>query len=334
MQIAIPLYDRFTALDAVGPYEVLSRIPGADLKFVATEAGPYKTDNGMLTILAEASLDDMPRPDILCVPGGWGTREAMSDERLVGWIRDVHETTQWTTSVCTGSLLLGAAGILDGLDATSHWLELETLRDLGANPTERRVVEQGKVITSAGVSSGIDMALTLLAKISGDEFAQTIQLLIEYDPQPPFDSGSHQQGAAADRAADPGPRGRAPARLEKGPALAAVGRDLVDDLVARHQVQGVEPLAQLPCLGVTEVDAVADRQAARRHRPSTGVCTSPAPSKRSRCRPAGRWGEGTRLGSPTPDARYPPPSTVAIDGAGLRTTGIANIAAGRRLNEL
>jgi putative intracellular protease/amidase len=190
MQIAIPLFDRFTALDAVGPYEVLSRIPGADLKFVATEAGPYKTDNGMLTMLAEASLDDVPQPDILCVPGGWGAREALSDERLVGWIRKAHETTQWTTSVCTGSLLLGAAGILDGLDATTHWLELETLAEMGAHPTERRVVEQGKVITSAGVSSGIDMALFLLGKISGDEFAQTIQLLIEYDPQPPFDAGS------------------------------------------------------------------------------------------------------------------------------------------------
>jgi putative intracellular protease/amidase len=196
MQIAIPLYDRFTALDAVGPYEVLSRIPGADLKFVATEAGPYKTDNGMLTMLAEASLDDVPAPDILCVPGGWGTREAISDERLVGWIRKAHETTQWTTSVCTGSLLLGAAGILDGLDATSHWLELETLAEMGAHPTEQRVVEQGKVITSAGVSSGIDMALFLLGKISGDEFAQTIQLLIEYDPQPPFVAGSTSKAPA------------------------------------------------------------------------------------------------------------------------------------------
>jgi putative intracellular protease/amidase len=196
MQFAILVFDKLTALDAVGPYEVLSRIPGADLKFLGTQAGPYTTDNGMLTILADGSLDDMPRPDILCVPGGWGTREAMGDERLVGWIRDVHETTQWTTSVCTGSLLLGAAGILDGLDATSHWLELETLRDMGASPTERRVVEQGKVITSAGVSSGIDMALTLLAKISGDEFAQTIQLLIEYDPQPPFDAGSTSKAPA------------------------------------------------------------------------------------------------------------------------------------------
>ena len=190
MQIAIPLYDRYTALDAIGPYEVLSRIPGADLKFVGTEAGPYKTDNGMLTMVAEASLDELPAPDILCVPGGWGTREAMSDERLVDWIRRAHETSQWTTSVCTGSLLLGAAGVLEGLEATSHWLELETLAELGASPIERRVVRQGKVITSAGVSSGIDMALYLLGEISGEEFAQTIQLLIEYDPQPPFDAGS------------------------------------------------------------------------------------------------------------------------------------------------
>lgn len=190
MQIAIPLYDRFTALDAVGPYEVLSRLPDSRVTFVATEAGPYKTDNGMLTVLAEASLDDLPRPEILCVPGGWGTREAMDDERLVSWIRAAHEASEWTTSVCTGSLLLGAAGVLEGLDATTHWLELETLAEMGACPTEQRVVEQGKVITSAGVSSGIDMALVLAAKIAGDEFAQAIQLLIEYDPQPPFDAGS------------------------------------------------------------------------------------------------------------------------------------------------
>jgi putative intracellular protease/amidase len=193
MQIAIPLYDRFTALDAIGPYEVLSRIPEGRVVFVGTEAGPYKTDNGMLTILAEASLDDLPRPEILCVPGGWGTREAMSDEPLVDWIRTAHETTQWTTSVCTGSLLLGAAGVLDGLEATCHWLELDTLESLGASPTGRRVVQEGKVVTAAGVSSGIDMALFLLAQISGEEFAKTIQLLIEYDPQPPFDAGSPEK---------------------------------------------------------------------------------------------------------------------------------------------
>jgi len=190
MEIAIPLYDRFTALDAVGPYEVLSRLPGYQVAFVAAEPGPYKTDNGMLTVIAERSLDDLPSPEILVVPGGWGTRTAMEDERLVGWIRAVHESSDWTTSVCTGSLLLGAAGVLDGLEATSHWLELETLERFGAKPTGRRVVEQGKVITSAGVSSGIDMALTLAAKVAGEEFAQGIQLLIEYDPEPPFDAGS------------------------------------------------------------------------------------------------------------------------------------------------
>jgi putative intracellular protease/amidase len=190
MEIAIPLYDRFTALDAIGPYEVLSRLPGYEVVFVAAEPGPCKTDNGMLTVVADRSLDDVPSPEILVVPGGFGTREAMEDERLVGWIRAAHERSEWTTSVCTGSLLLGAAGVLEGLQATSHWFELDTLERFGARPTGRRVVEQGKVITSAGVSSGIDMALTLAAKIAGEDVAQAIQLMIEYDPEPPFDAGS------------------------------------------------------------------------------------------------------------------------------------------------
>jgi putative intracellular protease/amidase len=196
MQIAIPLYDRFTALDAIGPYEVLSRLPDSRVTFIGAEAGPYKTDNGMLTILAEASLEDLPNPEIICVPGGWGTREAIDDERLVSWIRAAHETSEWTTSVCTGSLLLAAAGVLDGVNATCHWLELETLGEMGACPTGRRVVEEGKVVTAAGVSSGIDMALVLMAKIAGDDFAQTIQLMIEYDPQPPFDAGSPSKAPA------------------------------------------------------------------------------------------------------------------------------------------
>jgi putative intracellular protease/amidase len=196
MDIAIPLYDRFTALDAIGPYEVLSRLPDSRVVFVGAEAGPYKTDNGMLTILAEASVDELPEPEILCVPGGWGTREAIDDERLVSWIRQAHETTEWTTSVCTGSLLLAAAGILDGLNATSHWLELDTLGEMGARPTGQRVVQEGKVVTAAGVSSGIDMALFLMAKIAGEEFAKMIQLMIEYDPQPPFDAGSPSKAPA------------------------------------------------------------------------------------------------------------------------------------------
>jgi putative intracellular protease/amidase len=190
MEIAIPLYDRFTALDAVGPYEVLSRIPGATVRFLGPEPGAVCSDTRMLTIETEGRWEDSPRPDVLMVPGGTGTRALLDDERILDWIRSVHETTTWTTSVCTGSLLLGAAGLLEGLDATTHWVELETLAQYGARPTERRVVEQGKIVTSAGVSSGIDMALTLVSRILGDDASKAIQLAIEYDPQPPFDAGS------------------------------------------------------------------------------------------------------------------------------------------------
>jgi len=193
MQIVIPIYDRFTALDAVGPYEVLSRLPDAEVVFAALEAGPVTTETDMLTLIADEPLEALPAPDVIVVPGGFGTRVLLDDERMVGWLRSAHETSQWTTSVCTGSLLLGAAGILDGLDATTHWMELETLTEFGARPSSRRVVEQGKVITAAGVSSGIDMALTLVARIAGDVFAQGIQLSIEYDPEPPFDTGSTEK---------------------------------------------------------------------------------------------------------------------------------------------
>lgn len=193
MQIAIPIYERFTALDAIGPYEVLSRLPGAKVTFVAKTTSPptpVRTDNDMLALTADAALADMPAPDILVVPGGFGTRALLHDEELLGWIRGAHETSTWTTSVCTGSLLLAAAGLLDGLDATTHWAARRELDDLGAHYVEQRVVEQGKIVTAAGVSAGIDMALTLAAKIAGDDVAQAIQLSIEYDPQPPFDSGS------------------------------------------------------------------------------------------------------------------------------------------------
>ena len=196
MEIVIPIFDRFTALDAIGPYEVLSRLPDARVTFAAKEAGPYKTDNGMLSILAEASLDELPHPDVLVMPGGTGTRPLLDDESILDWVRAAHETSTYTTSVCTGSLVLAAAGVLDGLEATTHWLELETLDKLGARSTSKRVVEQGKVITAAGVSSGIDMALLLASRIAGDEFAKGIQLLIEYDPQPPFDAGSPSKAPA------------------------------------------------------------------------------------------------------------------------------------------
>jgi transcriptional regulator GlxA family with amidase domain len=190
MDIAIPMYDRFTSLDAIGPYEVLSRLPDARVTWLAHEPGLVRTDNGMLAIEATAAFEELPAPDVIVVPGGTGTRALLEDERLLAWLRTAHESSSWTTSVCTGSLLLGAAGLLDGLRATTHWLELETLAGFGAQPTEERVVFEGKVVTAAGVSSGIDMGLALAGRIAGDAYAQAIQLLIEYDPQPPYDSGS------------------------------------------------------------------------------------------------------------------------------------------------
>lgn len=190
MEIIVLLYDRFTALDCIGPYEVLSRIPGARLRFAAKKAGPVTTDTGMLTVMAEVSIAEAGLPDILLIPGGPGDEAAAADAEIVDWVRRVHQTTKWTTSVCTGSLILGAAGILDGLDATTHWASADRLEALGARYTEQRVVRSGKVITGAGVSAGIDMALTLAALEAGEDFAKAVQLGIEYDPQPPFDCGS------------------------------------------------------------------------------------------------------------------------------------------------
>jgi putative intracellular protease/amidase len=190
MEIAFVLFDRITALDAIGPYEVLQRLPGAEVKFVGKERGEYRTDTKSLALVADYALSEVPSPDILVMPGGFGTRELIEDTEVVDWVRAAHVHTTWTTSVCTGSLVLGAAGLLEGLDATTHWKELESLRQYGASPTLKRVVEQGKIVTAAGVSAGIDMALTLMARIAGDDVAKTIQLAIEYDPQPPFDCGS------------------------------------------------------------------------------------------------------------------------------------------------
>lgn len=190
MDIAILLFPRLTALDAVGPYEVLRSLPDSTLRFVAAEPGPQRTDHGSLALVADHALDDVTAPDVLVVPGGPGEVDARADTRVLDWIRRVDATTTWTTSVCTGSLILGAAGLLRGKRATSHWTAMETLREYGADATEDRVVVDGKLVTAAGVSSGIDMALWLAAQIAGDDTAKAIQLGIEYDPQPPFDSGS------------------------------------------------------------------------------------------------------------------------------------------------
>jgi putative intracellular protease/amidase len=196
MQIAIPLYDRFTALDAVGPYDVLGRLPGADLAFVAVEPGPVRTEQRTLALTADKALSEVPRPDIVMVPGGFGTRDLLDDEAILGWLREAHEHSKWTTSVCTGSLLLAAAGILDGVEAATHWLARDELAALGAIPVPERVVQRGKIVTAAGVSSGIDMALHLAALEAGQMAAQAIQLGIEYDPQPPFDAGSPEKAPA------------------------------------------------------------------------------------------------------------------------------------------
>jgi transcriptional regulator GlxA family with amidase domain len=190
MKIAFLVFDKLTALDVVGPYEVLSRIPGVELSFVAKEVGEKRSDTGFLGIAADRTLGEVPDPDILLVGGGEGNRPLLRDEEVLDWIRTADRTSQWTTSVCTGSLVLGAAGMLEGKRATSHWAYLEHLRGYGAEPVAERWVIDGKVVTAAGVAAGIDMALALTAEMLGDDVAKAIQLGIEYDPSPPFDSGS------------------------------------------------------------------------------------------------------------------------------------------------
>lgn len=196
MNIAIVLYDRFTALDAIGPYEVLSRLPGAAVTFVAEQAGPVRTDNGMLSVNAELALQDTGDVDVVLVPGGPGEVAARAGGPVREWLRVRDATSTWTTSVCTGSLILAAAGLLDGRRATTHWLAFDVLEQLGAIPVHERVVFDGKLVSAAGVSAGIDMALALAARVAGDTVAQAIQLSIEYDPRPPFDAGSPRSAPA------------------------------------------------------------------------------------------------------------------------------------------
>ena len=192
MQIAIPIYPRFTALDAIGPYEVLQRLPEATVTFLWHERGEIRTENGFLGVTADATFDEVPRPDVIVVPGGIGCRELITDEPFLAWLRTAHETTRYTTSVCTGSLLLGAAGLLDGLTATTYWGVRDMLKHFGATPVDDRVVEHldRRIITAAGVSSGIDMALRLAEIMFDTVAAKAMQLGIEYDPQPPFDAGA------------------------------------------------------------------------------------------------------------------------------------------------
>lgn len=196
MDIALLLYDGLAPLDAVGPYEVMRNVPGWDVRTVAPEKGEVRSEDGSLALVADHALEEVSAAEIVLVPGGAGNRPLLRDERLLAWLREIDQKTKWTTSVCTGSLLLGAAGLLQGKRATTNWLELESLRDYGADPVGGRFVEDGKVITAAGVTAGIDMALHLVAREVGPEVAQAVQLGIEYDPDPPFDSGSPEKAPA------------------------------------------------------------------------------------------------------------------------------------------
>jgi putative intracellular protease/amidase len=199
MQIAAVLFPRLTALDLIGPYEVLQRLPNATVTFVGHKHGEVRTENGFLGLTVDATFDEVTNPDVVIVPGGVGTRVLLDDEPLLNWLRAVHPTTRYTTSVCTGSLVLGAAGLLNGLTATTHWSVLNDLEKLGAVPTSQRVVEHldQRIITAAGVSSGIDMALRLAELLVDETAAKAMQLMVEYDPQPPFDSGSLAKSSQA-----------------------------------------------------------------------------------------------------------------------------------------
>lgn len=197
MKIAALVFDKITILDIAGPIEVMSWVPDTEIVWVGAEKGPARAALTGLGISIDHSLDEVTEADILMIPGGPGVRPLLSQQPVLDWVRRIHETTTWTTSICTGSLLLGAAGLLKGLEATTHWNSAAVLESFGATYSERRVIPQGKIVTSAGVSSGIDMALWLVGQIAGDEAAKAAQLCIEYDPQPPYDSGSPSKADAA-----------------------------------------------------------------------------------------------------------------------------------------
>jgi transcriptional regulator GlxA family with amidase domain len=197
VKTSILIFDGITALDAIGPYEVLGRPPGWEVEFVGKAQGEIRTDTSYLGLSADRGLDEVERTDVVLVPGGKGNRVLLEDEEVLGWLRRLDAQSTWTTSVCTGSLVLGAAGLMEGKRATCHWRSLEKLREYGAEPVRERYVEDGKLLTAAGVSAGIDMALHLVGREAGPEVAQAVQLGIEYDPHPPFDAGSPDKAPAA-----------------------------------------------------------------------------------------------------------------------------------------
>lgn len=231
MQIAIVLYPGFTALDFIGPYESLRWLPDAEVRFVWHQPGPIAADSAVLMVGATHSFDETPAPDVILIPGGFSTMEHARDEKLLEWVRRAHRTATWTTSVCSGSLILAAAGVLDGKRATSHWAALPVLKTFGVTPVaDERVVHQGDVVTAAGVSAGIDLGLWLAGQIAGDAKAKAIQLSMEYDPQPPFDSGHMSKASAATKATATALMGR---EMLKPAALKASTQLLWDQAIKR-----------------------------------------------------------------------------------------------------
>ena len=232
MQIAIMLYPGFTALDFIGPYESLHYLPDADVRFVWHEPGPVTADSGVLVVGATHSFDETPAPDLVLVPGGFSTLQHARDDKVLEWVRRVHRGTQWTTSVCSGSVILAAAGLLEGKRATSHWAALPVLRTFGVDPVgDERIVDAGdRIVTAAGVSAGIDLGLWLAGRIAGEAKAKAIQLSMEYDPQPPFDSGHMSKASAATKATATAMMGR---QLATPASLAASTGLLWDAALAR-----------------------------------------------------------------------------------------------------
>jgi putative intracellular protease/amidase len=189
LNIVILIFDGLTALDAVGPFEVLAKVPGAKIQFAGLEKGPI-TCRGGLKLYAEYSIEEITETDILLIPGGKGINNLLTNEVVLNWVRMLHNNTKYTVSVCTGALLLAAAGILKGVKATTYWNSADKLKSYGVEFVKSRYVVEGKIVTSAGVSAGIDMSLKLVAMLNGEPVAKIIQLAIEYDPAPPFDAGS------------------------------------------------------------------------------------------------------------------------------------------------
>jgi transcriptional regulator GlxA family with amidase domain len=222
-QIAIVTYPGFTALDFIGPYEVLRWLPDTEVRFVWHEPGPITADSGVLIIGATHSFAETPSPDVILVPGGMTTIEHARDEVLLDWVRRAHQSATWTTSVCSGSIILAAAGLLNAKRAASHWAALPFLKTLGAIPVgDERFVHEGDIITGAGVSAGIDLAFWLAGQIGGDERAKVIQLSMEYDPQPPYDCGHMSKAPAKTKAAATALMARdiaKPAQLKAGTLL-------------------------------------------------------------------------------------------------------------------